>query len=329
MTARALTIIAALALGAHGAGCATSATAQSTAALSGRAYRVRVHRPVTVGTRYRIEGRGEMRRRSEVIDSFGRRIGGEESMASAEFIGHATVRAVDGEGYASEIEVEVRRAVADDGERSGPFIAPGSTLVIRAGTGEQEPVVEREGRAIDRFSYTFLELAFDLRSLYGARAGFFGPSRRRRVGERWPVPSLSTVTVSSATTTVTREDGTRETVRAAPRATQDGSSAEATLARVVTVDGVSCLEVRTTLRSDTRREDGAMGAVQTHEWTMLVPRARSRAPLGMSTRNSIDRWTVTAIDGRPARDHLAGERSTVVRFSPIDDAAAQAANSAR
>jgi hypothetical protein len=295
-------------------GCATSAQALRPSA--GRTYRVRVRRPVAVGFRYRVEGRGEVRHQSETIDSFGRRSQGEEELSSAEFAGDVTVRALDAEGYVSSVAIEVRRAVADDSERSWSFLAPGTTITIRPGAGDDAPRVEQEGSALDPSAMRYLTLAYDLRNLYGFREEFFGAAGRRAVGDRWPVPALSMVTVATTEATVTREDGTRETIRLPPTASRNASSAEATLERVTRVDGVTCIEVRTALRVDARGPEGVT-AQQTHEWSMLLPRSRRRPPLGMTSRDMIDSWSTVTIDGRPVRNHLTGGRTTIVRFAEI------------
>ncbi|MBL8683446.1 MAG: hypothetical protein JNK05_30030 [Myxococcales bacterium] len=293
--------------------CATSAQGQQ--ASSAQTYRIRVRRTVAVGDRFRVEGRGESRRRTEVTDSFRRRVGGEEEMSSAEFAGEATVRAVDDEGYVTGVAVVVRRAVADNGERSWTFLEPGSTITIDSSRGDVDPRVEQEGAAIDASAMQFLSLAYDLRSLYGVRASMFGPSGRRAIGERWPVPALSAVTVASGEATITLEDGTQQTVRL-PTTTSTASSAEATLVRLANIDGVNCFEVRTTLRSEVPTDSGVRGS-QTNEWTMFLPRARRRRPLGMSVRNTVDAQSGGMIDGRPVRERMIAERTTTVRFAEL------------
>lgn len=312
MNRRAMFVAAALLCANFAVGCATSAQGQL--ASSERRYRVRVQRRVAVGARFRVEGRGEIRRRTETIDSFRRRVGGDEELLTAEFAGEATVRALNDEGYVSSIEVVVRRAVADNGERSSPYLEAGSTITITTARGA-EPRVERDGASVDPIVVQFLSLAYDLGNLYGYPASFFGPGRRRAVGERWPVPALSGVTVATGEATLVREDGTRETVTL-PSTTSTESTAEATLVRLLRVDGVSCIEVQSTLRT-TMPANSNVEAQQTNEWTMTLPRSRRRPPLGMATRNTIDSWTGGVVDGRPVREHMLGERTTIVRFSEI------------
>ncbi len=162
-----------------------------------------------------------------------------------------------------------------------------------------------------------LSLAYDLRNLYGHRASIFGLPAQREVGERWPVEALRLVTDASRTITVRREDGTEETVRSAPVRSTSDNGAEATLEDVSIVDGVLCFSVHTTLRTGFAPADGTMAVRQSQEWGMFIPIDQSRAPLGMSSRSTIDSWGTVTVSGQALRSHLVGERAMRVRFTEV------------
>lgn len=310
--------------------CATveeiDATRAHNSVAAGRAYRVRVHRPLSVGARFRIEARGESRRRVETLDRFRRRTRSEEESTRVEFIGDATVRAVDDQGYARALSIVVQRAFADDGERNGPFFSAGATLVIDRTRRAEQPRVELDGSEIDRFSYNDLSLALDLENLHGYHEELFGEPARRRVGERWSVPVGRVLREQSATLNALGEEFSAWSPAVGDDDRDDRSerapSAEATLARVFSIDGVSCLELRSSFQLSFRTHapgrERTTRTTQTHEWTALVPRARRRMTMGMASRDTVESWVTVRVDGGRERTHLIGERSRVVRFAAIE-----------